>query len=84
MISRAQFEEWKEHPVTIDFYEKIEEIKKQLLENISSGLTIAHRADITHGLTNRMVGHIEGLDQLINATYDDDEEKPNESEQPVY
>ena len=30
-------------------------------------------ADVTHGLTNKLVGQIEVLNQLLNITYEDEE-----------
>jgi len=73
MISKESFEEWRTHPVTIEIYDEIKKAKQTLQHNISEGLTIGHRADITHGLTNKAIGQIEGLNQLLNITYEDEE-----------
>ena len=74
MITKEQFEEWKTHPVTIEIYEEVEKAKRVLQETFSDGFTLGQRADVTHGLTNKLVGQIEGLNQLLNITYED--EKP--------
>jgi len=74
MITKEQFEEWKTHPVTIEIYKEVEKAKQSLQNTISDGLTIGQQADITHGLTNKIIGQIEGLNQLLNITYED--EKP--------
>ena len=73
MITKEQFEEWKTHPVTIEIYEEVKKAKQDLLDTFSAGLTIGQRADVTHGLTNKLVGQIEGLNQLLNITYEDEE-----------
>jgi len=73
MITKEMFLEWKEHPVTREVFEEVGKAKQILLDNFSKGLTIGHLADITHGLTNKLYGQIEGLDQLLNITYEDEE-----------
>lgn len=73
MITKEMFLEWKAHPVTREVFEEVEKAKQVLLDNFSKGLTIGQSADITHGLTNKLHGQIEGLDQLLNITYEDEE-----------
>jgi hypothetical protein len=72
MITKEQFVEWKTHPVTIEVYEEVELAKKGLLEQLMQGVSIGQRADVTHGLTNKVIGQIEGLNQLLNLTYEDE------------
>ena len=72
MITKEQFVEWKTHPVTIEVYEEVELAKKGLLEQLMQGVSIGQRADVTHGLTNKIIGQIEGLNQLLNLTYEDE------------
>jgi len=69
MITAEQFAEWKEQPVTKEIFTELKIIKQDLQERLSSGQTIAQRADVTHGLTNKLVGQIEGLNQLLNISY---------------
>ena len=73
MITKEMFLEWKQHPVTKEVFEEVEKAKQNLLRNFSLGLTIGSSADTTHGLTNKLYGQIEGLDQLLNITYEDEE-----------
>ena len=75
MITKEQFEEWKTHPVTIEIYEEIKKAKEVLLNNMSDGLTLGQKADVTHGLTNKLVGQVEGLNQLLNITYEDEDKE---------
>ena len=76
MVTKEQFLEWKEHPVTIEVYEEIKRAKQLLVDRLSEGATIGYEAQVTHGQTNKVIGQIEGLDQLLNLTYEDEE--PNE------
>ena len=73
-ITKEQFEEWKTHPVTIEVYKEIKAAKKSLEEDLGAGVTIDNdSADKTLGLTNRVVGQIAGLNQLLGLVYEDDE-----------
>jgi hypothetical protein len=71
-LTKEAFEEWKEHPVTKEVFKSLEKVKKDLLASISSGTTLGHTADVTHGLTSRMVGHVEGINQLLEITFGDE------------
>lgn len=73
-ITREQFEEWKAHPVTIEVYKEIKSVKETLEKDLGLGVTISsERADITQGLTSRMVGQIAGLNQLLELEYEDED-----------
>ncbi len=72
-ITKEQFEEWKSHPVTIEVYKEIRLIKEALERDLGLGVTISDNADITQGMTNRIVGQVAGLNQLLNLEYEDEE-----------
>lgn len=72
MINQEQFDEWKSHPVTQEIFKEIERVKVNLIVQLSSGLTIGATTDVTHGQTNRLVGHLEGLNQLSGITFADE------------
>lgn len=74
-ITKEQFLEWKAHPVTREIFKEIKLSITNLKDNISNGLTIGDTADITHGLTNRIYGQINGLNQLLNISYEDTTEE---------
>lgn len=78
MITKEAFYEWRSNPTTIEIYKKIEETKKALEESLASGQTLCTTADETHGSTARMVGNIEGLNQLLNIEFIDDDESETE------
>ena len=75
MITKEQFSEWKIHPVTIEVYKEVDRAKQDLIFMLSEGATIGVTAEDTHGLTNKIVGQIDGLNQLLNLTYEDNEEE---------
>ena len=74
MITKEMFQEWKAHPVTMAVFEEVQKAKERLIIALSEGMTIGATADVTHGLTNKAVSQIEGLNQLLNITYEDEEE----------
>lgn len=84
MISAEQFAEWKNDPVTKEVYQAVKEAKQYLLEKLGDGQTIGHAADVTHGLTNKLVGQVRGLDQLLNMTFADDETEEEVNEVSGY
>lgn len=76
-MTKEQFQEWKTNPTTVEIYKKLEETKQALVDGLAAGQTLSTSADETHGSTARMVGNIEGLNQLLNISYEDgiEEEK---------
>ncbi len=75
MITKEQFSEWKIHPVTIEVYKEVDRAKQDLIFMLSEGATIAQAAEVTHGMTNKMIGQITGLNQLLNLTYENEDEE---------
>jgi len=73
-IDEEQFDEWKSHPVTKEIFAEIIIMRQKLLDSFSDGNTLGQRADTTHGLTNKLVGQIDGLNQLLNITFNHDDE----------
>ncbi len=73
MITAEQFAEWKEHPVTKEIFAEIKRVKDDIAAQIAYGQTIGPDAQATHGLTNRAVGQLDGLNQLLNISYADAE-----------
>lgn len=72
MITKEAFYEWKSNPTTIEIYKELAEAKETLKENLASGQTLCTTADETHGSTARMIGNIEGLNQLLNIDFVDE------------
>ena len=74
MITSEQFQEWKTHPVTQEIFVELNKVKSELIEQLSIGNTIGQNADYTHGMTNRTVGQIDGLNQILNISFSDTSE----------
>jgi len=73
-LTKEQFMEWKEHPVTKEVFNEVDMLIKALTKQLTEGQTINYDAASTHGLTNRVVGQLDGLKQLLNISYEDAED----------
>lgn len=73
-MTNETFQEWKSLSATIEICEKLEELKRTLEKGLGAGQTLCMTADETHGSTARMVGNIEGLNQILNISYEDEED----------
>jgi len=70
MITAEQFAEWKAQPVTKEIFVELQKVKQVLQDRLADGQTIGLQADDTHGKTNRLVGQIDGINQLLNISYE--------------
>ena len=80
-MNREQFAEWQSNPTTIEIFEKLEGVRADLEKGLASGQTLCTTADETHGSTARMIGNIEGLNQLLDISFEDDEEDTGKEEE---
>ena len=69
------FSEWKNHPVTVEVFKELEQTREALQQDLAGGLTLCHTADGTHGSTARMVGNIEGINQVLNISFEEEGEQ---------
>ena len=72
MITKEQFQEWKNHPVTKELFVELKKARQSLIEQLANGGTIGDTFDSTHGLTSKTVGQIDGLNQLLNISFEGD------------
>ena len=72
MISAEQFQEWKTHPVTKELFTEFKKIKQSIIEQMANGNTLGHDAEATHAFTHRAVGQLDGLNQLLNISFDNE------------
>ena len=70
-LTKEAFDEWKEHPVTREIFKEIKNAIEHLKLQLSEGLTISFSAEETHGKTSHIVGQIEGLNQLLNISFEE-------------
>ena len=73
VITKEQFDEWEAHPVTIEISKRLVLQKDMLESKLKNGYALGSIADETHGNTNRMLGHIEGLNQILNISYGEED-----------
>ncbi len=73
-MEKEQFQEWKSHPVTIEIFKEILKTKHVLETYLSHGLTLAKSAEETQSKTAKVVGNIEGLNQLLNISYQEEDD----------
>jgi len=84
MISAEQFAEWKTHPVTKEIFAELTELRDQLKDKLIDGITIDYGAEYIYGLTNKIVGQIAGIEQLLNISYEREETKEQVNDQSGY
>lgn len=74
-MRKEQFDEWHSHPATIEIFKELEDVREDLKEDLARGATLGSEVQ-----TARLVGNIEGLNQLLNIKYegDADDEKQYE------
>jgi hypothetical protein len=84
MISAEQFAEWKEHPVTKEIFAELRSVRDSIKDQLAYGNTIGGDAEATHGFTNRAVGQLAGIDQLLNISFAAEEAREEVNEQSGY
>jgi uncharacterized phage-associated protein len=77
-MTKEDFISWRNSPITIEIYKKLEETKQALIDNLAEGQTLCDSADATHGSTARIIGSINGLNQLLDISYEDETEEEAE------
>ena len=69
MITNEQFQEWKTHPITKEIFAELTKVRASIIDQLSYGNTIGPDAQATHGFTNRAIGQIDGLNQILNISF---------------
>lgn len=70
-VSQEDFHDWKNHPVTEQFFSHIETIKKEWTDFITQGRTLER--EFSEQLTARYVGGITTLEIILNLTIENEE-----------
>ena len=84
MVTSEQFQEWKNHPVTKEIFSELKKIRQSITEQLANGNSIGSDAQATHGFTNRAVGQLDGLNQLLNISFDGDSVVSDIDERTAY
>ena len=71
-MNKETFIEWRNSPTTMEIFDKIKEYRDTLTKCLSTGQTLCSTSGETHGSTARVVGNIEGLNQLLEINYKDE------------
>ena len=72
MLTKEIFEEWKSQSTTRIVFKELEATRDALQDDLAHGRTLCATADQTHGNTARIVGNIEGLEQVLNISFEDE------------
>ena len=72
MLTSEQFHEWKNHPVTKETFGSLRKMRQSIMDQLANGNSIGPDAQATHGFTNRAVGQLDGLNQLLNISFEGD------------
>jgi len=70
MITAEYFQESNTHPVTKELFTELKRTKQDIIDQLVNGNSIGPDAQATHGFTNRAVGQIDGLNQLLNISFE--------------
>jgi len=84
MLTSEQFQEWKNHPVTKELFTELKKTRQSIVDQLANGNSIGPDAQATHGFTNRAVGQINGLDQLLNISFEGDSGENDVDERSGY
>lgn len=74
-MNLEQFTEWKEHPITKEIFVALKETRDMDVESLVRGGTLSTDPGETAQLTARIVGKIQGLNQILEISFEDDEEE---------
>ena len=76
-LTKEEFDQWRSgNTVTVEMYRIWENQRQELLEELGQGRTInMDSADNTLMLTVLKVGQIQGMNQLLNTVFTEDEKE---------
>ena len=75
-MNREEFAEWINHPGTIEIFKEFKKVKEGLMEDLEHAGTINNESiDSTVIMTARVVGQIQGINQLLDIEFADDSEE---------
>lgn len=68
-MNQEQFYEWRNQEATVEVFKEIAAVRDQLKDHLARGDTVRDQVE-----TARVVGNIEGLNQLLNIDYEGGDE----------
>ena len=74
MITKEALEGWKADPTTSEIFQEVVKLINGLTAALASGQTLSGDPGKTLLDTSKMVGNIEGLNQILNISHDGEKE----------
>lgn len=81
-MNKEQIDEWKDHPVTEAFFNKIAEARLEILHNWGNGIYTGETGDATIQLNANAIGQLSGFDQIIEILAEMAGETDEEQREP--
>ena len=78
MITKEALEGWKADPTTSEILQEVVKLINGLTVALASGQTLSGDSGETLLNTSRMVGNIEGLNQILNISHGGKEKESDE------
>ena len=74
-MNREQFTEWREHPITKEIFDALRETRDMDVQSLVDGGTLATDMGETAQLTARIVGKIQGINQILDIDFEEEEQE---------
>jgi len=74
-MNSEQFQEWKSNPTTVEIFKELEKVRDDIKDALCSGQTLNSSSSETISNTARLIGNLEGINQLLNINYEDEAEE---------
>jgi hypothetical protein len=84
MITAEQFAEWKANPVTKEVFSALNKIKTEIKDQAVDERVFNFNGEELRGYICRIVGQLEGINQLLNISFNDSTEESEVSEVSGY
>ena len=72
-MNKETYQEWRNTSATVEVFAELDALKHALTDTLANGNTLSTTADETALLTARIVGKIDGLNQILGMDYEDGE-----------
>jgi len=74
-MNKEQFQEWKSNPTTVEIFKELEQVRDDIKDALCSGQTLNSSSSEMISNTARLIGNLEGINQLLNINYEDENEQ---------
>lgn len=68
-VSKEDYEEWLNLPVTKAILEQIADQRQHLLDAMEAGATLGENSGLTAQLTARLIGELAGVSYILNKEF---------------